>query len=188
MKQSMPVFKHIYSPSQNKSMKILSFLGNMSSDYVILTSISYNSVHGLVYTSVLPNVNTYTYTVLSTMWNFGETQDEMVFNRYHVFYFSRMSWCFNMHNIMSFREGTKTCGIFSKFILQWNSSFPGVSMGPNGQQNPLLEMLMYRCGGNEMVSLLKTKTISETVSPVTSHCPLILICRLNVTLKLKYEI
>lgn len=60
--------------------------------------------------------------------------------------------------------------MFSKFILQWNSTLLDVSMGPSGLQNAHLEMLPYRLGGSEMAPLLKSRRISETISPVTSCC------------------
>lgn len=80
-----------------------------------------------------------------------------------------------MYGIVPLQDGTVTESIFSKFILQWNSTFLGVSMGPSGLQNTHLEVLPYRLGGNETAPLLKSRRTSVTISPVIQRCPLILI-------------
>lgn len=68
-----------------------------------------------------------------------------------------------MYGLVPLQEGTQTESIFSKFILQWNSTFLGVSMGLSGLQNTHLEMLPCRLAGNEMALLIKLRRTSETV-------------------------
>ena len=67
---------------------------------------------------------------------------------------------FIMYNAVSLQEETLTCSIFSKFILQCNSSYPG---GPSGLQNTLLEMLLNRLGGRELASLLEKKCLRDCI-------------------------
>lgn len=67
MKQSISVFKRVYGPSQVKSMQILSFLSTITCDFTTFTSVSYNSIQGLITASDPPNANTSTHAAFPTV-------------------------------------------------------------------------------------------------------------------------
>lgn len=94
-----------------------------------------------------------------------------------------------MHNIVSLQEGALTCSVFSKFILQWNASFLGVSIGPSGLKNTLLEMLLNRLGGSEMASLLEKKQLRDCIpNNLTFSFDIDLEFKYDMTCKPEYEI
>ena len=151
---SFALFISVYNPSQLKSMKMLPF-GTAYSDFCFLWFYSVSPlqlsfwilVH--MYTQHFPKCE---------LW--GELRTKQCSTGVKCFISAGCPRAFIMYNAVSLQEETLTCSIFSKFILQWNSSYPG---GPSGLQNTLLEMLLNRLGGRELASLLEKKCLRDCI-------------------------
>ena len=156
---SFALFISVYNPSQLKSMKMLPF-GTTSSLTVLLRLLFPMVLFSVTTPALLLDVSTYVYSILQNVNFGGKLRTKQCSTGVRCFISAGCPRAFIMYNAVSLQEETLTCSIFSKFILQWNSSYPG---GPSGLQNTLLEMLLNRLGGCELASLLEKKCLRDCI-------------------------
>ena len=157
---SFALFISVYNPSQLKSMKMLPF--GTTLPLIVLLRLLFP----MVLFTASPLQLSFRMLVHMCTQHFpkcellGKLRTKQCSTDVRCFISAGCPRAFIMYNTVSLQEETLTCSIFPKFILQWNSSYPG---GPNGLQNTLLEMLLNRLGGHKLASLLEKKCLRDCI-------------------------